>query len=90
MTKEQKKHIAVLKGATENILTQKNIFCCDAIQSATGIDTSPQVALFKSVYESDVTERFTYGMGWWEGGEIEARAFALLFAAEMVRTDSLP
>lgn len=87
-SKRQK--ITILKAAANRIASRAGSLCCMSIRE---ISPSKEIEeacidIITSIFKKDSTR--VGSLFWWDIHEIEPRIFALLLAAEMVRTDSLP
>lgn len=99
--KQKKEYIRILQGAAELILAHGFTYCCIAIEKLQGWrENTPAYLAFESLYFKDcagvkgrdkMTGRRNY-KAWWgmDCEDREARILALLLAAEVVRTNSLP
>lgn len=97
--KQKQEYISLLELAAERILTGIRGFCCTAINleptppQATGVMEALSAIYFQ---DSDAWNKNDVAslQAWWGSDEgvdsNEVRILALLLAAEMVRTDSLP
>lgn len=96
--KQKQECVRVLRKAAGSILSERYTFCCKAIQEANHPFPSPvPPTIFRDIYWADSDGAKNWGNSetspWWvecDDEDREVRIFALLLAAEIVRTDSLP
>lgn len=92
MTKKQKEHVSILHDAAELITLGRSSCCCGAIDMATNFffREAPEENIMRRIYLSDAKKYRPLSSYWWDLRDQESRILALLLAAEMIRTNSLP
>lgn len=95
LSAQEKKDIAILERAAGMVESGQNNLCCAAILDASWDENLIVTSRVRARFKNAMKDHDDDWLGrWWGNGydreNKEARIFALLFAAEMIRTNSLP